>query len=102
MNSQKRNEDDLEFSRAVEVLTRLRHHQGQSAVEGAVKEAAGLDWWFCVNCGSEESHEGDRCTGCRRKGTGGAWPRKGSGFDRLCRLGAEELARLGQERLAST
>ena len=40
MNSQQRSEDDLEFSRAVEVLTRLRHHQGQSSVEQAVQAAA--------------------------------------------------------------
>ena len=81
MNSQKRNEDDFEFARAIEVLTRLRHRQGQSGVEEAVKEAAGLDWRFCANCGTEEPCEGNLCTGCGRNTRPKAWPRRESGFD---------------------
>ena len=57
-------EGRFEFSRMVHALVRLRHHQGEAAVERAVTEAARLDWRFCVNCGSQEPHEGDLCTGC--------------------------------------
>ena len=59
-------EDEYEFNLVVRCLVRLRHHQGRSAVEHAVQEAARLEWRFCANCGSEESHEGDLCTGCGR------------------------------------
>ena len=67
MISQQRREDDLEFSRAVEVLTRLRHHQGASAVEQAVQEAAGLEWRFCETCGAEEPSEGSVCIRCGQR-----------------------------------
>ena len=61
-------EDQHEFALVVRCLVRLRHHQSDSAVEQAVKEAAGLDWRFCQGCGSEESHDADHCTGCGRNG----------------------------------
>ena len=57
-------EDHYEFDLVVHRLVRLRHHQGPSSVDDAVKEAARLDWRFCENCGSEEPHERDLCTGC--------------------------------------
>ncbi len=75
MNSQKRNEDDFEFARAVEVLTRLRCRQGQSAFEVALKEAAGFEWRFCGRCGSETAWDGELCVGCGGKAHGGAAPR---------------------------
>ncbi len=64
MNSQQRSEDDLEFSRAVEVLTRLRCRQGASALTRAMREAAKLDMLFCATCGQETGHEGDLCAEC--------------------------------------
>ena len=63
-------EDQHEFALVVRQLVRLRHHQGDSAVEQAVKEAAGLDWRFCQSCGSETAWDGDICNGCGRKRTG--------------------------------
>ena len=59
-------QDAWELSRVLEVLVRLRHQQGAEVVEGAVKEAARLEWRFCQACGTEEPHEGDLCAGCGR------------------------------------
>lgn len=39
-------EDHYEFDLVVHRLVRLRHHQGPSSVDDAVKEAARLDWRF--------------------------------------------------------
>ena len=70
MISQQRREDDLEFTGAVEVLTRFRLHQGGSALQRAVKEAARLSLRFCGRCGSETSWEGSVCVGCGLKQVG--------------------------------
>ena len=59
-------EDRYEFARIIFSLVRLRHRQGDAVIERAVNEAARLDWRFCENCGSEESHQGDLCSGCGR------------------------------------
>ena len=64
--SRKPNDDQYEVAIVVRHLVRLRHHHGRSAVAEAVQAAARLDWRFCQSCGSEESHEGDLCTGCGR------------------------------------
>ena len=64
--SNRASEDQHEFTLVVRCLVRLRHRQGYSAVERAVKEAARLDWRFCANCGAETEHDGDLCTGCGR------------------------------------
>ena len=63
-SSNRPTEDQYEVALAVRCLVRLRHHQGRSGVEEDVKEAAGLEWRFCANCGTEAPHEGDLCTGC--------------------------------------
>ena len=47
-------------------VVRLRHHQGEEVAEAALKEAAGFEWRFCVNCGTEAPHEGDVCSACGR------------------------------------
>ncbi len=65
-NEKSESEDQYAFDRVVRHLVRLRHHQAESSVEQAVNEAARLDWLFCENCGAEEPHEGDLCTGCGR------------------------------------
>jgi len=43
-SSNRPTEDQYEVALAVRCLVRLRHHQGRSGVEEAVKEAAGLEW----------------------------------------------------------
>ncbi len=57
-------EDQHEFALVVRCLVRLRYHQGASAVEHAVQEAAGLDWRFCQACGAEVPHDHGECAGC--------------------------------------
>ena len=59
-------EDQHGVPLVVRYLVRLRHHQGESAEERAVEEAAKLDWRFCVNCGTEEPCEGNLCSACGR------------------------------------
>ena len=63
-------EDQHEFALVIRYLVRLRHRQGASATERALKEAARLDWRFCANCGTEEPCEGNLCTGCGCNGNG--------------------------------
>ena len=63
-------EDQHEFALVVRQLVRLRHHQGQSVVDGAVKEAAQLDWRFCGRCGSETPWAGSVRVGCGLKQVG--------------------------------
>ena len=60
-------EDQYEVALAVRHVVRLRCRQGESAVEAALREAAGLDWRFCVNCGAETEHEGSVCIGCGQR-----------------------------------
>ena len=57
-------EDRYEIALVIHHLVRLRHRQGPSAVERAVKEAARLGRRFCENCGSEEPHDHGECAGC--------------------------------------
>ena len=64
-------EDQHGVALVVRYLVRLRHHQGESAEERAVEEAARLDWRFCSNCGAEEPCEGDLCVGCGRNANRG-------------------------------
>ena len=66
MNNSERAEGQYEFAWMVRHLVRLRHHQGEEVVEAALREAAGLDWRFCANCGTEEPCEGDVCSACGR------------------------------------
>ena len=69
--SSRQTADEYEFALVIRHLVRLRHHQGPSAVAKAVLEATGLEWQFCVNCGTEEPHKGDLCTGCGRNANRG-------------------------------
>ena len=50
-------EDQHEFALVIRYLVRLRHRQGASATERALKEAAGFEWRFCETCGTEEPSE---------------------------------------------
>ena len=63
-SSNRPTEDQYEVALVVRHLVRLRHHQGEEVVEAALKEAAGLDWRFCLRCGTEEPSGGDLCAGC--------------------------------------
>ena len=71
-SSRRPTEDQHEFGLVVRCLVRLRTHQGYSAVEHAVNEAAGLEWRFCQSCGTETPWGGGHCAGCGRKADGGA------------------------------
>ena len=64
MISQQRSEDDFGFSRAVGLLTRLRHHQGELALTRAMKESSKLNMRFCTICGQETAHERNLCIQC--------------------------------------
>ena len=62
--SRRPTEDQYQLALVIRYLVRLRHRQGQSAVEEVVKEAARLEWRFCKACGTEEPCEGNLCVGC--------------------------------------
>ena len=66
-STKKPTQDQYELALVVRHLVRFRHQQGESAVEGAVKEAAGLEWRFCQACGTEEPYEGSACIGCGQR-----------------------------------
>ena len=66
-------EDQHEVALVVRSLVRLRHQQGESAVEAALKEAAGLDWRFCLHCGAEEPCERSVCIGCGQRSVAPVW-----------------------------
>ena len=65
--SRRPTEDQYPLALVIRYLVRLRHHQGQSAVEEAVQAAARLDWRFCLHCGTEEPCERSVCIGCGQR-----------------------------------
>ena len=56
-------EDHREFDQAFHLLVRIRHRQGDAAVERLVATASRFELRFCEECGQETPHDDGTCLG---------------------------------------